>query len=142
MGTRTAKDRKVCTMSEELKRVMIIDDDELVAEFAAMTLQAVGLSVHYCASGERALEEITEFQPQLVLLDTMMPDMDGVETFKALRQLPAGAEVPIVFMTGKKTGPYQHTYAELGALGVIGKPFEAALLRKQLGTLWQQRSAA
>jgi len=126
-------------MPEELKRVLIIDDDELVSEFAAMTLQGAGLTVHYCASGQKAIEQIAQFQPQLILLDTMMPDMDGVETFKALRQLPAGANVPIVFVTGKKSEPYKKVYSELGALGVIGKPFDANTLCQEINALWQQQ---
>lgn len=129
-------------MSEALHRILLIDDDELIAELATMSLQAAGLMVRYCSSGQQALEQVADFQPQLILLDALMPEMDGKATYRALRTIPAAAQVPILFLTGKTAQHHQDEFLAMGALGVMAKPFDAGRLFEHINAHWQQRSVS
>jgi CheY-like chemotaxis protein len=76
--------------------------------------------------------------PDLILLDVMMPDMDGPATLAELRKLPATATTPVIFMTAKVQAAEVTYYKSIGAIGVVAKPFDPMLLAQQVRTLWQQ----
>jgi CheY-like chemotaxis protein len=78
-----------------------------------------------------------DFAPDLVLLDVMMPEMDGPSTLAALRELPGMARIPVVFMTAKVQFAEITYYKSLGAREVISKPFDPMLLSDQLRRIWQ-----
>lgn len=85
-----------------LQRILYVEDDSDIQAVAKLALEVVGgFSVKVCASGEQALAEAVAFDPQLILLDVMMPGMDGPSTLKGLRELPELAHVPVAFMTAK-----------------------------------------
>src|SRR5271163_1493068 len=88
--------------SHELTRILYVEDDPDIREVACMALEVVGgFTVASCASGAEALQCVEGFQPQLIVLDVMMPGLDGPATLAALRQLPACAALPVVFVTAK-----------------------------------------
>ncbi len=91
-----------------------------------------GLTVEACESGQRALEVVEAFAPDVILLDVMMPSMDGPATLEAMRALPAFANTPVVFMTAKVQAREIAEYLELGAIGVIRKPFDPMTLADEL----------
>jgi two-component system, OmpR family, response regulator len=125
-----------------LQRVLYVEDEPDIRAVARLALEVVGgLTVRTCSSGEEALREAPAFAPELILLDVMMPGMDGPGTLQALRALPVLADVPVVFMTAKVQPQEVAAYIALGALGVIAKPFDPMALAQQVRELWGQRHA-
>lgn len=127
-------------MSPELNKILYVEDEPDIQAIAKLALEAVGgFTVRICSSGQEALDSIDGFTPDLVLLDVMMPGMDGPSTLKALRDLSCCAHTPIVFMTAKVQPQEVAAYKELGALDVIAKPFDPMSLSNQVRTIWSQR---
>jgi len=130
-------------MAKNLERILYVEDEDDIRMLAAMALQAVGgFEVQPCASGAEALAQAPGAAPDLLLLDVMMPGMDGPSTLKALRAVDATSSTPVVFMTAKVQAAEVAHYRSLGALGVIAKPFDPMTLAEQLRALWSQMPAA
>lgn len=125
-------------MKEKLKKILYVEDDEDIAEVGQMTLEDIGgFDVKYCSSGKAALESFIEYRPQLVLMDVMMPEMDGTETLSKLRELDGGENTPVIFMTAKAQTHEQISYIKMGVLGVIVKPFDPMKLCDDIILLWE-----
>lgn len=125
-----------------LSRIMYVEDEPDIQAVARVALQAVGgFTVHICSSGEEALREVHQFKPDLILLDVMMPGMDGPGTLAALRALPGCEEVPVAFMTAKVQPSEVEHYKSLGALDVVAKPFDPMKLADQIRQIWNERHA-
>ena len=123
-----------------LSRILYVEDDADVRKVATFALKMVGkFTVEACASGEEALEKAVAFAPQLLLLDVMMPGMDGPTTLARLRELPEIAGVPAVFMTAKVQPQEVSRYRELGSLDVISKPFDPMTLAASVRSIWEGR---
>lgn len=124
-----------------LERVMHVEDDESIRAVAEIALTDVaGFTLLSCDSGQSALAQAEGFAPQLILLDVMMPQMDGLQTLAALRQIPALAKTPVVFMTAKIQQAEKQRYLDAGAVGIIEKPFEPMALGDTLSQLYQKHS--
>jgi CheY-like chemotaxis protein len=124
----------------DLTRILHVDDDEDIRIIAQMALQVVGdLTVLQCASGAEAVEEAPRFAPDLFLLDVMMPDMGGEETWHELRKLPGLETVPAIFMTAKAQASVAEALIANGAIGVISKPFDPMTLCAEIRTIWDAR---
>ncbi len=122
-----------------LQSVLMVEDEDDIREVARLALETVGgLRVEMCASGEEALQKATDFAPDLILLDVMMPGLDGPSTLQQLRLLPELATTPVVFMTAKVMQSELDEYRALGAVDVIPKPFDPMTLASQLHQLWDQ----
>lgn len=121
-----------------LERVLYVEDDIDIREIAMMALQDVGgLTVKICESGEMALQEVDEFAPQLILLDVMMPGMDGPETLASLRRQGSVTEATAVaFMTAKVYPEELLRYRSLGVTDVIAKPFDPMTLADEVRAIW------
>lgn len=125
-----------------LNRVLLVEDDPEIQMVAEMSLQSVGgFTVEVCGDGSRALARAPDFAPDLVLLDVMMPDMDGPTTLARLRELEPLARVPVIFMTAKAQGRDREYYLSLGAIGVVPKPFDPMGLPARLCELWDEHHA-
>jgi two-component system, OmpR family, response regulator len=126
-------------MGRELKRILYVEDESDIRTVTAMALEAVGgFIVVSCDSGKEALAMAPAANADLILLDVMMPGMDGLATLSALRGLSQTAATPVIFMTAKvQTSEIQH-YLHLGAIGVIAKPFDPMTLSAQIGEIWQK----
>ena len=123
-----------------LSRILYVEDDADVRKVATFALKMVGkFTVEACSSGEEALEKAVGFAPQLLLLDVMMPGMDGPTTLAQLRELPEIADVPAVFMTAKVQPQEVTRYRELGSLDVISKPFDPMTLAASVRGIWERR---
>jgi two-component system OmpR family response regulator len=119
-----------------LRRILFVEDDPDIQVVATMALESLGgFSVFACGSGAEALSRFAEISPDLVLLDVMMPGMDGPATLAALRQLPSGG-VPVVFMTARVQAHEIASYREMGAADVIAKPFDPMTLAETVRTIW------
>lgn len=127
----------------DLVRVMHVEDDQSIQDVARVALEIVGgFQVCTCSSGQEALDKFTAFAPQLVLLDVMMPGMDGPTTLKQLQQMFDLRQVPVVFMTAKVQASEIESYKALGASDVVVKPFDPMTLSSQIRQIWldsQQR---
>ena len=130
-------------MNGKLKSILYVEDDLHMRTTAKLVLEVIGrFEVRDCSSGREALLAARDFQPDLILLDVMMPELDGIETLAMLRRMPHLADTPALFVTAR-TGPEDIArYAEAGAFGVIPKPLAPLGLAGRLNTLWQQRAAA
>src|SRR5882724_4173540 len=115
-----------------LNRILYTDDEPDIREVAKVSLELVGgFTLCLCASGEEAVRMAPGFSPDLILLDVMMPGMDGPRTLAHLRTLGALATTPVIFMTAKAQSTEQKRYRELGAIDVIAKPFQPMQLPQQ-----------
>ena len=120
-----------------LDKILYVEDDPDIQAIAVMVLDSVsGFKLEPCSSGNEAVTKAAAFNPDLVLLDVMMPGMDGPETLQALRKIPELEKTPIVFMTAKVQPQEVQGYLELGAVGVIAKPFDPMTLADQLREIW------
>ena len=118
-------------------RILYVEDDQDIREVALMALESVGgFCVRACASGREAMSCATDFAPQLLLLDVMMPDMDGPATLRSLRTLPLLSETPAIFMTAKVQPSEVAQFLRLGALDVVAKPFDPMTLSSAIEEIW------
>ncbi|HXG54726.1 MAG TPA: response regulator [Vicinamibacterales bacterium] len=110
-------------------KVLIIDDDADIRFIAGLSLGRVGgMEVIEAASGAEGLTKARDEQPDVILLDMMMPMMDGSQTLAALRAQPATATTPVIFLTAKAIGAEVDRMTALGAAGVLIKPFDPRTL--------------
>ena len=125
-------------MLKPLARILYVEDEPDIRAIAQMALEAVGgFTVIACASGSEALATAPGANADLLLLDVMMPGMDGPSTLKALRELPSTANTPVIFMTAKVQAAEVAQYRELGAIDVIHKPFDPMELSAQINRIWE-----
>ncbi|WP_416668053.1 response regulator [Egbenema bharatensis] len=118
------------------KRILIIDDEYDIRAVAQLTLKTIGgWNVLSAASGHQGLDKAAEEQPDAILLDVMMPDMDGIETFRALQANPTTQSIPVILMTAKVQASEQRRFAELAVAGIITKPFKAIKLPEQIAKI-------
>lgn len=120
-----------------LNRIMLVEDEPDIRTVAELALASVGgFEVKLCACGQEALDALPFYLPDLIMLDVMMPGMDGPATFTELRKLPAGKDVPVIFMTAKVQQAEVSGYKQLGAIGIIPKPFDPMTLAEKVRSLW------
>lgn len=125
-----------------LNKILYAEDEPDIRAVAQLSLETVGgFELKLCESGEDALEEVAAFGPDLILLDVMMPRMDGPTTLTHLRDMPEFADTPIVFFTAKAMPGEIERFKELGALDVISKPFDPMKLPDQVREIWDRRNA-
>ncbi len=114
-------------------RILIIDDEDDIRQVAALSLETVaGWDVIVANSGAQGIQRAQEHQPDAILLDVMMPGMDGPTTFRELRKNPATAKIPVLLLTAKVQGPDQRRFADLGVEAVLLKPFDPLTLSTQM----------
>ena len=125
-----------------LERILLVEDDPDIQVVASLALSKLGgFAVQVTGSATEALREAPGFAPDLILLDVMMPGMDGPATLAALRALPATATTPVVFMTAKIQPHEMAHYRALGSAGVIAKPFDPTTLAQKVRELWKEQQA-
>jgi two-component system OmpR family response regulator len=124
----------------ELNRILYVEDDADIRSVAIFALETLGgFTVAAHDSGAQAIAHAQEFAPDLLLLDVMMPGMDGPTTLEALRAIPTLAHIPAVFMTAKVQQQEVARYLEMGALDVIAKPFDPMVLSEMVRAIWARR---
>ena len=126
-----------------LKRILMVEDETDIQEIARLSLEVFGgFCVEVCDHGKNALALAQRFQPDLVLLDVMMAEMDGPATLRALRATTQFRHTPIIFMTAKAQPSEVAALRALGALDVIAKPFDPLTLPHTVEKLWQNHHLA
>ncbi len=120
-----------------LDKILLVEDDPDIQLIAVMTLEELGgFSVEACSLGQEAIDRAATAAPDLILLDVMMPGMDGPTTLEHLRRIPEVADVPVVFLTARSQPHEIAEYMEKGAVGVIRKPFDPAELCGEIERIW------
>lgn len=123
----------------ELNRILHVDDEPDIREIVRLSLEMVGgFEILQVASGHEALEKIEAFAPDMVILDVMMPGLDGEQTFTQMRQIEGFSTTPIVFMTARASGSDSETLHRLGATDVLVKPFDPMALPDQIREIWSR----
>jgi len=118
------------------RRILIIDDEDDIRQVAALSLETVaGWDVIVANSGAQGLQRAAEHQPDAILLDVMMPGMDGPTTFRELSKNPATAKIPVMLLTAKVQGADQRRFADLGVRAVLTKPFDPLTLSTQMSKI-------
>jgi CheY-like chemotaxis protein len=125
-----------------MNRVLHVEDEPDIQEVARMALEDVGgMTVGLAGSGREALSKAQSFAPDLILMDVMMPGMDGPSTLLELRKCPATASIPVIFMTAKVQSHEVERYRAMGAMDVIAKPFDPMTLSDQIRQIWSRDHA-
>ncbi len=120
-----------------LQKILFVEDDPDIQMVAQLALEAVGgYTVQMCSSGQEALAVAEQFAPDLILLDVMMPGMDGPTTLIELRKKPSLSRTPVVFMTARVQRHEIEQYLAMGAADVISKPFDPMTLSAQVADIW------
>lgn len=123
------------------RRILVVDDDELLREVASYALELIGgWEVRTAASGLDAQGCARTDRPDAILLDVMMPGMDGPATVAALRADPSTRDIPVIFLTAKLPPDELGAWGQLRVAGVIGKPFDPMRLADEMARLlgWQE----
>ena len=121
----------------ELRKILAVEDEPDIRMVLELALREVGgYELRVCSSGPEALETAPEFDPDLVLLDVMMPEMDGPQVLAALREMPETRDTPIIFLTAKVQPQEVQRFRDLGARGVIAKPFDPMSLAEEVERVW------
>lgn len=125
------------------RMILLVEDEPDILEVARTTLElTTDWVVHTATSGARGLESAAELSPDAVILDVMMPEMDGPETLSRLRQQESTREIPVLFMTAKTQVLDRARCEALGVRGYIPKPFDPMTLGDQIAALlgWKERA--
>ena len=125
---------------QPLNSLLYVDDDDDIREIVEMSLGLDGtMRVISSAGGEHALATMRASLPDLVVLDVMMPGMDGPAILRRMRADPDLKDIPVIFMTAKANPREVERFRELSAIGVIAKPFDPMALGSQVRALWDSR---
>jgi two-component system OmpR family response regulator len=118
-------------------KVLYIEDEPDIRALAEMMMQSMGgFIVKSCADGITALAEAPGFAPDLIVLDVMMPGLNGPETLAKLRALPVTAKTPAIFMTGKSQQDEINSLMAAGVIGIVQKPFDPMMVAGKIQELF------
>lgn len=122
-----------------LERILYAEDNDDIQQIAIIALETIGgFTLKICNDGAEAVAAIEDFNPQLILLDVMMPNMDGPNALIKIREIEAFKNTPAIFMTAKIQPDEVNKYIEMGAIEVIAKPFDPMTLADQIRTVWEK----
>jgi two-component system OmpR family response regulator len=128
-------------MANELTRILYVEDEPDIRAVAQIALENIGgFTLNICSSGPEAIENALTFKPDLLLLDVMMPGMDGVTTLQELRKLSGLERTPAMFMTAKVQPQEIEQLLKEGAIDVIPKPFDPMTLSENIKSLWTKHT--
>lgn len=121
-----------------LQRILLADDEPDILEIARIALESVGgYDVCVCSSGRMLLERLADFEPDLIMVDVLMPDITGPEILKEVRQRPELNSVPVVYLTGLIEQEELDELLRTGAAEVIRKPFDPMTLADRISRIWK-----
>lgn len=118
------------------KRILVVDDDEDIQDVARVALEIVGgWEVITASSGSEGLDLAASQQPDAILLDVMMPDLDGIATLKQLKANATTQKIPVILLTAKVQSGDRDRFAPLDIAGIIPKPFKTMLLAERVAEI-------
>lgn len=123
----------------QLSSILHVEDDESIRAIVEMALvDLYGFTLFSFSNGKEASEAVADLQPDLILLDAMMPGMDGLQTLLEIRKNVSCQLIPVVFMTARVQKAEKQQYLDAGAIEVIEKPFDASNLGNELESIFEQ----
>ncbi|QRN03025.1 response regulator [Legionella sp. MW5194] len=127
--------------NKTLNTILYAEDESDIREIAQIALEDLGgFEVIYCTNGFEVLKAAKETAPDLLLLDVMMPGMDGPTALSELRKMPGYVQIPAIFMTAKIQSEEIQHYMAMGALEVISKPFDPMTLANKIKSAWERQA--
>ena len=125
----------------ELKKILYAEDEPDVQTIVELTIQTMSdYEIKICNNGKKLLECVEDYKPDLILLDVMMPEMDGPTTFKNLLDNENTKKIPVIFVTAKAQVHEVEKFKEIGSLGVITKPFTLMNLCDEIQEIWNNNN--
>ncbi|HEY9136964.1 MAG TPA: response regulator [Terriglobus sp.] len=116
-----------------MHRILLIDDEDDIREVASLTLEATaGWEVLTANSGASGIQAALSEKPEAILMDVMMPEMDGPTTFREMQKIPELIGIPVILLTAKVQGVDQRRFSDLGVAAVLFKPFDPMTLAQQI----------
>ena len=126
----------------ELQRILLADDEPDILEISRIALETVGgYEVAACESGTRFLQLLVDFDPDLVIIDALMPDMSGLEVLAAMRRMDGFETTPAVFLTGLVLERDLRDLRQSSAVDVVTKPFDPMTLPQRIQSIWKALDA-
>ena len=122
-----------------IARILVVDDDQVIQQLLKVNLELEGYEVEVASDGEEALRSFGAFQPNLVLLDIMMPKMDGWEVSRRLKDRPGAGSVPIVLLSARAQDSDVKRGSEIGVAAYVTKPFDPIALLDLVADLLARR---
>lgn len=120
--------------------ILIVDDEPFNVDYLQQLLSDLGFRTREAFGGKEALDSVADDAPDLILLDVMMPGMDGPGVLMKLREIPATRGIPVIFMTAKVMKEEIQRFLEMGAVAVIHKPFDPERLPDQIREIWDKNN--
>lgn len=125
--------------NKDLHNILYAEDEADIRAIAQIALEDIGgFSVQYCNTGKEVLEALKHALPDIILLDVMMPEMDGITTLQEIRKVPEFVHIPAIFMTAKIQPAEVAEYKKMGVIDVINKPFDPMSLAEQIKNSWNK----
>ena len=122
----------------QIDKILYVEDEPDIQTIAQIALSDIGgFTLESCSSGAEAIQKAETFKPDLILLDVMMPSMDGPQTLSQLRKLENTANAPVIFMTAKVQPQEIEYYKNIGAIDVISKPFDPVTLAETIRNIME-----
>lgn len=126
---------------KELKKILYAEDEPDVQTIVELTIQTMSnYEIKIVNNGKKLIECVEEYNPDLVLLDVMMPEMDGPTTFKTLQNNEKTKHIPVIFVTAKAQVHEVESFKEIGSWGVITKPFKVMELCSDIQAIWDSNN--
>jgi len=123
---------------KDINKILYIEDELDIQAITKIALCDIGgFTLEICSSGKEEIQKISSFNPDLILIDVMMPEMDGPETLIELKKIKGMESIPVIFMTAKVQKQEITYYKSLGAINVISKPFDPMNLAQQIKNILQ-----
>ncbi len=123
----------------KLRKIMFVDDDTLIFPIVEKGFKNFyNINSIFCASGSEALSKVKDFLPDLIILDAMMPEMDGITVMKELKKNPKTENIPIIFLTGKEKVSDLEEMLGLGPIGIILKPINLKYFAPEIQEIWNE----
>ena len=122
----------------KLEHILCIDDERDILEIVRLCLETVGnYKVTTCNGGKAGIAQAQDVRPDLIMIDVMMPDLDGPSTFRKMQEHEVLKDIPVIFMTARVQKAEVDEYLQLGAVAVIAKPFDPMSLSDEIEKIWR-----